>query len=95
MGKEEEPSVAPGKGRGALRCHRRRPGAGEGKASALSRGAAAAGRGPPLRYPPPLRAKPQAPAAEIPGLAWWRVAAVLEGATGRKDVCSLSSSNSI
>lgn len=95
MGKEEEPAAALGKGRGALRSRRRRPGAGEGKAYALSRGAAAAGRGPPLRHPPPLRAKPWAPAAETPGEALWGVAAVAEGATGRKDVCSLSSSSSI
>lgn len=93
MGKEEEPAAAPGKGRGALRSRRRRPGAGEGKAYALSRGAAAAGRGPPLHHPP-LRAKPQAQAAETPEAVLWGAAAVAEGATGRKDVCSLSSSSS-
>lgn len=94
MWKEEEPAAAPGKGRGARRSRRRRPGAGEGKAYELSRGAAAAGRGPPLRHPP-LRSKPQALAVETPEAALWGAATVEEGATGRKDVCSLSSSSSI
>lgn len=96
MEKEEEPAAAWEKRRGALlSSRRRRPGAGEGKAYALSRGVAAAGRGPPLRHPLPLRAKPRAPAAETPEAALRGAAAVVEGATGRKDVCSLSSSSSI
>lgn len=95
MEKEEEPAAAWEKRRGALlSSRRRRPGAGEGKAYALSRGVAAAGRGP-LRHPLPLRAKPRAPAAETPEAALRGAAAVVEGATGRKDVCSLSSSSSI
>lgn len=94
MGKEEEPAAAPGKGRGLLRSRRRRPRAGEGKACAHSTGVAAVGRGLPLRHPPLLRAKPQALAAETPEAALWGAAAVAEGATGKKDVCSLSSFNS-